>query len=154
MTTITREISTEPRIHVPDSLPAYERTGREHSGVQPFEAQKRCMEFLDTLRHRDGTEATKLQDLLFDQGDPQQNGGLTQEQAKAIAKQARRFDREGDVFARDEAELALNGSGLLLDEVRPRNVAEAMQADREGRRMRELRQLLLTESGNPDHLPF
>ena len=144
MTTATAEYApgTMPGVHRPTHLPAYVRTGCLHSGLQPFEAQITCVKFLEILETRDHAQADQLEELLLLQGDPQHNGTLTGDQARLVAKLARRFDREGDTFARDSAELALNGSELMLDEVRPHTVAESMQADREGRRARELRTLL------------
>ena len=144
MTTATAEHapSTMPGVHRPAHLPAYVRTGCLHSGLQPFEAQMTCVNFIEVLDTRDHAQASQLEELLLLQGDPQYNGTLTGDQARLVARLARRFDREGDTFARDSAELALNASDLMLDEVRPHTVAESMQADREGRRARELRTLL------------
>lgn len=152
MTTIQAPIQAAPKaqLNVPAHLPAYARTSANHSDIQPFEAQQRLVSFHTLLKDRDPHQANTLQDLLFDQGDCQVNGTLTPEQAKLIAKMARRFDREGDTFARNSAELALNASGLLLNEVLPHTVAQSIQADRESRRMRELRNMFLLEK----ELPF
>ena len=67
---------------------------------------------------------------------------LTHQQALSIAKLARNFDREGNTAAKNSAELTLKASGLLLDDVLPMSVAQSLQADREGRRMQELKTLL------------
>lgn len=149
MTTATakHDPSTMTELHRPTHLPAYVRTRCLHSGLQPFEAQMTCVNFIEVLQTRDQAQADQLGELLLLQGDPQQNGTLTGDQARLVAKLARRFDREGDTFARDSAELALNASDLMLDEVRPHTVAESMQADREARRARELRDLLQNEAG-------
>ena len=125
--------------HVPQHLPAYVRTGTLHYGSKTFESQTRAYHFLNSIDWRAPKEHETLQNLLFDQGDPQENGSLTLEQAQLIAKLARRFDREGDTFAANLAELALNSSDVLLDEIRPRTVAESMQADREARRFAQLK---------------
>ena len=110
--------------------------------LQPFEAHTRALSFASMLAERDRKAAKDLEELLQLQGCPDRNGVLTDEQAGIIAKMARRFDREGDVAARDNAESALWASGLDIDLVRPHTVAESIQADREGRRMREVRKLL------------
>ena len=153
MTTATVNIAPTimPGVHRPAHLPAYTRTGCLHSGLQPFEAQMTCVNFIEVLETRDQAQADQLEELLLLQGDPQQNGSLTGDQARLVAKMARRFDREGDTFARDSAELALNGSELMLDEVRPQTLAESMQVDREGRRARELRDLLLSVASHPGY---
>ena len=142
-TTVRPDRTAVPESPAADHLPAYRRTLQQHPGIQPFEAEQRFMEFLWDLNDADPREARTMLHLIFEQGDPKVNGTVTPEQALLIARQARRFDREGDTHMRDKAELALNGSGMLLDDVLPTTAAESIQADREGRRMRELRQLLL-----------
>lgn len=134
-------------------LPAYARTGARHSGYQPFEAQTRCMRFLSFLEYWLDAEHARFHQLLCDQGTPAENSTLTNDQAEFVARLARRFDREGERGAADAAELALNASGILLDVIRPRTVAESLQADREGRRMAEMRMFFLMQD-DPDYLPF
>ena len=140
-------------MHEPDParIPAYDRTGTRHSGIQPFEAMSRLAWFLSLLGSRGYRQLQhQLQDLVFEQDTPRYNGKLTPEQAQLIARMARRFIRDGDRRAADGAELALNASGLMLDEVLPPTPAQQIQADQEARRMRELQHLLLIQ----DELPF
>ena len=137
------------------SLPAYKRTGATHTGIQPFEARQRLNTFLSHLQTTDPEAYLQLSTLMISQGDPSDNRStLTHDQAMIIAKATRRFDREGDVAARDSAELALNAAGLLLEDVLPPTPAQQVQADREGRRMAELRRLLSTQCSDQDTLPF
>ena len=122
--------------------PAYVRTNRIHSGLQPYEAHFRCLNFLAVLQTRYPGSADELEAALEEQGFPNQNGHLTPDQASIIGRLARRFDHEGDTFARDSAELALNASSLMLDDVTPMTMAQSIQADQEPRRMQELRSIL------------
>ena len=148
MTTATpapEAVWDEPHEPDPARIPAYDRTGTRHSQIQPFEAMSRLAWFLSLLGNRGYRELQRqLQDLVFEQDTPRYNGKLTPEQARLIAKMARRFIREGDRRTTDGAELALNASGLMLDEVLPPTPAQQIQADQEARRMRELKELLRT----------
>ena len=139
--------------HVPQHLPAYVRTNSLHHGSQPFEAQSKAQHLLSVLHHRSPTDHNQLQSLFFTQDDPQANGSLTLEQAHLIAMLARRFDRKGDTLPANEAELTLNASDILLEEIRPRSVAESMQADRKARRFAEIRLYFQRMSHNYE-LPF
>ena len=144
MTTV-QERPTEPawdRPEPPDPsrIPAYIRTGTIHSGIQPFEGKDKLEKLLTFLEGRMHTALHRqLQDLIFEQDNPRYNGTLTEDQARLIAKMARKFIREGDRTMKNVAELALNANSLLLDEVLPLTVAQSLQADQESRRMQELK---------------
>lgn len=140
----------EPHEPDPERIPAYDRTGAIHSRIQPFEAISRLASFLRVLSSRNYPELHRqLQHLVFQQNTPRYNGKLTGEQARLVAKMARRFIREGDRRAADAAELVLNASGLMLDEVLPPTPAQQIQADQEARRMKELQRLLELDQDLP-----
>lgn len=141
-------------ISVPINLPAYLRNMTHHSGCQLFEAQKRYTLFMAVLQDRDIRAWRDLTDLRWRLGEPSDNDGqLHPEQALKIAKLARRFHCEGDRRAADRAELALNGAGLLLDEVLPATAEQSIQADQEPRRIQELKEHLARLAPGAD-LPF
>lgn len=149
-TVATLPVWDEPHDPDPARIPAYDRTGTIHSRIQPFEAMSRLAWFLDTLSSRNYPQLHRqLQNLVFEQDNPRYNGRLTEEQARLVAKMARRFIRGGDRRAADAAELALNASGLMLDEVLPPTPAQQIQADQEARRMRELQHLFSLERDLP-----
>ena len=147
---VTPTVWDEPHEPDPERIPAYDRTGAIHSCIQPFEAISRLASFLGILSNHNYPELHRqLQNLVFQQDTPRHNGQLTGEQARLIAKMARRFIREGDRRAADAAELVLNASGLMLDEVLPPTPAQQIQADQEARRMRELQRLLELDQDLP-----
>ena len=143
-----------PQSPDPERIPAYLRTGANHSGIQPFEAKTKLANLLGYLAGRKHTTLyNQLYDLLLEEDDPRFNGTLTPDQANLIAKMTRSFIRQGDRTMTDVCELALNASGLLLNEVLPHTVAQSLQADQEARRMQELKFYFYTLS--PDYeLPF
>ena len=140
----------EPHEPDPARIPAYDRTGTVHSHIQPFEAMSRLSWFLGVLSQRQYPELHRqLQQLVFRQDTPRYNGKLTHEQARLVAKMARRFIREGDRRAADAAELTLNASGLMLDEVLPPTPAQQIQADQEARRIQDMRRLMMQDQAPP-----
>ena len=129
-----------PEAPDPERIPAYLRTGMIHSGIQPFEGKDKLGKLLTFLEGRNYTDLHKqLHDLIFEQEDPNYNGTLTEDQARLIAKMARKFIRDGETMMKNVAELALNANGLLLDEVLPVTIGQSIQADQEARRMQELK---------------
>ena len=126
--------------------PVADAPSTRQSGLQPFDSHTKALRFAAMLRSRDRKASRDLDTLLQLQGCPDQNGVLTDEQAMIVARMARRFDREGDGAAHDVARAALEASGLDLDLVRPHTLAESIQADREGRRMREIKEILAADN--------
>ena len=134
------------RTHRPDHLPAYVRTQSLHSGNDAWEAGTRCHSFEDTLSTRDDRAYKAFEQLLEAEGHPADYGRLTTASASAVARLAQAYRAQGDDFAADSAELALNASGFLMQPRRPLSVAQSIQADIEPRRMAEMRQMFTTSA--------
>ena len=117
------------RSNRPGHLPAYSRTQSIHSGNDAWEAGSRCHSFEDTLSTRDEQASQTLEQLLADEGHPSESGRLTTLSAMAIAKLAQTHRSEGDDFAADSAELALNASGFLIQLQKPMSVAQSIQVE-------------------------